>query len=412
MINYEQAIELIYKTDRLKTKRIAFEQARGFIAAQSIKARNCVPPFSNSAMDGFAIYDKDIAHATEKKPVFLPISGNSAAGDILEKGIPNTCWEIMTGAGIPKGYNTVVKLEDVCIEQNQIKFHSPVPACHHIRKAGEDFSIGDEIIHPGTLISPHHIMALAAIGEKNILVYHKPALTFFITGKELIDNPETSLESGQIRNSNGPYLHSALNEIGINPHYGGLIKDDPEAFEIELKNTLSHSDILITTGAVSAGKYDFIPHSLKRLGADIIFHKLAIRPGKPLLYARFKNGKHFFGLPGNPVSAIIGLRFFVIPLIRHLQNMPIEKPITIEDDSLSLPEKKGVCFFQKAYLSLDTTQKFRLHILDGQESFKIHPMLKANSWAVFSRQIRDQTHNPKIKLYPLFPEKWSLSMHA
>ncbi|MCB2081284.1 MAG: hypothetical protein KDD76_01530, partial [Rickettsiales bacterium] len=153
--------------------------------------------------------------------------------------------------------------------------------------------------------------------------------------------------------------------------------------------------------------HDFIPDSLQKLGAEILFHKVAIRPGKPILYARFPSGTHYFGLPGNPISAAVGLRFFIVPLLRELQGVLPEVPLTARLLTSS-PKKKGFRFFRKAHISVVTGGKLHLHILDGQESFKIRPMLKANGWAVFTEDQTGTELGEAVAIYPLLPGQWEL----
>ncbi len=411
MISYAEALSKLLDIEELPTISISTNESSGYIAAETIISQISVPSFANSAMDGFAICSSDIAAASEENPVILKIVGSTMAGDKPASGAGGA-WEIMTGAIIPDGYDTVVKIEDVSINGDEVLFTKPTQIHHNIRDAGEDFISGDKIIEKGTAITPMHIMALAAIGQETITVASKPKITVISTGKEIIDDNNIELLSGQIRNSNSPYLISALKDMGITAQYGGIIHDEPEIFERKIKDRLKGNNIIISTGAVSAGKHDFIPDSLRKLGAEIIFHKVAIRPGKPILYARFHDdtplgGTHYFGLPGNPVSAIIGLRFFVIPLIRKLQNMEVEQPITARL-LMPSPKKQGLRFFRKAYVSVAQGGKLQLDILKGQESFKINSLLKANCWAVFTEEHNGVEIGDAIEIYPLEPNKWNL----
>lgn len=406
MISYNEAMAILHKASPLETTTLPVQEACGYVLAKRIESAVQVPPFANSAMDGFAVQAQDIKNASEDMPISLPVAGSTVAGDRPSSGT-HGAWEIMTGAPVPDGYDAVVKIEDVSVKSGSVTFYAPTDAGNNIRLAGEDYSAGDEIASPTTLLSPYHLMALATVGCKEVSVYRKPDITVFCTGKELIEDADIALKPGQIRNSNGPYLISALQQMGYAPHYGGMIADEPQVFEHRLEAALSQADIIISTGAVSAGTHDFIPDSLRKLGAEIQFHKVAIRPGKPILYARFPDGAHYFGLPGNPISAAVGLRFFVYPLLRTLQGMSQETPITASL-LMASPKKKGFRFFRKAHVCVATGGKLQLHILDGQESFKINPMLAANSWAAFAEDAQGTELGEAIAVYPLTPNQWIL----
>lgn len=406
MISYSEALGILHNNKPIGTVRVSLQEACGRILAENIASNAQVPAFANSAMDGFAVSAADIAASSSDTPVTLAIAGSTVAGDNPASGTSGA-WEIMTGAPVPSGYDTVVKIEDVTVNGRDVTFTSPVIAGDNVRLAGEDFEIGSPVATSGTLLSPYHIMALATVGKKEISVYCNPNITIFSTGKELVEDANAPLLPGQIRNSNSPYLMSALSEMGYTPSYGGMIADEPEQFEAMVKTATTQSDIIISTGAVSAGKHDFIPDSLRKLGAEIIFHKVAIRPGKPVLYARFPDGTHYFGLPGNPISAAVGLRFFVVPLLRSLLGMAPEIPVTARL-LMPSPKKKGMRFFRKAHISVATGGKLQLHILDGQESFKISPMLKSNGWAVLTEDMDGKSFGDAVDIYPLMPGKWNL----
>ncbi len=405
MITYDAALSILFAAKQTNIMHIPLNEASGYVAAQHITSSVQVPPFANSAMDGFAVRAQDIRDACEAAPVTLPIIASSFAGDAPAFG-SGGAWEIATGAPLAAGYDSVVKSEDVTVQDKTVTFTAPIEAGSHIRIAGGDFAVGDDIIRTGTQLTPYHIMALAALGQDTVSVYSKPNITLFSTGKELVDDANTPLKPGQIRNANMPYLMSALKDMGYMRHYGGLIADAPAEFEHRLKQALPHADIIMSTGAVSAGKHDFIPRSVQNCGGIIHFHKVAIRPGKPILYAQFPNGTHYFGLPGNPISAAIGLRFFIIPLLRHMQAMTQETPLRAQ---LQTPahKKQGFRFFRKAYIHVTPDGKLHVHINHGQESHKIHPMLKANGWAILTEAQDKINAGEAINIYPLMPHKWA-----
>ena len=329
-------------------------------------------------------------------PCSLRITGQSVAGDSPEPGGP-AAWEIMTGAPVPESYDTIVMIENTVVEDRDAKGNptrvtiaEPVEKGRHIRHPGQDFNPGDLLASKGETLSAQHIMAMTSVGIEALAVSPKPRVTLISTGAEIIDDPAVNLRPGQIYNSNAPYLSSMLKDLGAAPTYAGVIPDIPKDYEACLTRATDSSDIIISTGAVSAGRFDFVPNSLKKLGAKIIFHKVAIRPGKPILYAQLPNGTHYLGLPGNPISAAVGLRFFGVPLLRALAGQTPEtgKKITLSQD-FSKPH--ALRFFTKAKMTW-TDDVPNVDILSGQQSFKIHPMLKANCWAGAGRKSAQPPH--------------------
>lgn len=400
MIAYQEALNLLLGSDIMPVRRLFLEEALGCVLAKPVTSSVDIPAFHNSAMDGFALRCELLKKASPEQPVVLKIDGSTAAGDSPQTA-GEGAWEIMTGAAVPSGYDGVVKIEDVRVQEGEVSFTQPAIVGQNIRKIGQDFSHGQDVAHAGTRLGPFHMMALATIGEAEVEIFQKPRISLFCTGRELVDDLSQPLQPGQIRNSNGPLLRSALAQEGYSAHYGGTIPDEPELFEKCLGERLPQSDILISTGAVSAGKYDFIPDVVRKMGADMLFHKVRIQPGKPIFYARFPTGQHFFGLPGNPISSAIGLRFFILPLLRHLQGMPEEAPkmCRLKADTKG---KAGMRLFRKAYMQVTGDGSHQVEILDGQESFKVHPMLRANCWAVIGEKDAQLGAGDIVPVYPLF----------
>ncbi len=395
MIAYQEALTIIRRQAQpLPPIAMPVVQAVGCVCAEAVVSPSMVSAFTNSAMDGFAVHSAQIAAV----PCTLPVVGSCVAGDAPPEGAgaggagaSGACdgaWEIMTGAPVPSGYDAVVKIEDVTITRHnaqgrpeEIRLNAAVPSGNNVRLAGEDFRPGAPVMAAGTRIAPFHLMALTATGIDTVRVFPKPRISIFSTGKEIVDGGAVPLRPGQIRNSNGPYLMAELMRMNAVPTYAGTIHDEPDVFEACVRQALERSDVMISTGAVSAGRHDFIPDSLRRLGADILFHKVAIRPGKPVLYARFPNGVHYIGLPGNPVSTAVGARFFLRPLLDALTGQATDvlpHALLAEDVANESPLR----FFLKARLFYDAQHRLCVQPLDGQESFKIHPLLAANGWLI------------------------------
>ncbi len=409
MVSYNEALAILLKQKKFSPIVRSVDEASGYVSRQAVVSHGRVPPFRNSAMDGFAVRRADLACASAGDPITLRVAGRAVAGDAPCEGSEGA-WEIMTGAPVPTGYDCIVPIENVVIRvrdedgnPQEVVFTSPVLDKDNLRDAGEDFMPGDLIVERGVMLTPFHLMALAAVGQRDIETAPKPNVIVFSTGKEVVDHATAPLLPGQIHNSTAPYLMASLAKLSVQAGYGGVIKDAPEIFEARIDKALPKSEMVISTGAVSAGRHDFVPGSLRRLGAEILFHKVAVRPGGPLLYARFSDGTHYFGLPGNPVSVAVGLRFFVMPLLRHLQGRGAEYPITAR---LAAPyaKKSGRRFFCKARLSVDETSTLQVLILPGQESFKISPLLSANCWAALTEDQSSLEAGDKVDIYPLTPE--------
>ncbi|PHR63019.1 MAG: molybdopterin molybdenumtransferase MoeA [Robiginitomaculum sp.] len=404
MITYPQARELLLNAATLVTKPVLetckLVDLPGRISAAPITASANLPAFDNSAMDGFTL--KAIAAAG---PVQLPVLQQILAGQSVGDQPSHGAVQIMTGAPVPKWCETVVPIENVEAKQNadgqvvSIELTGPVPTDRHIRRAGEDVQIGEELIAAGRIFTPEDIMMLAALGLDEVQVLARPKITLISTGAELVDDPAKSLQPGQIRNSNQPYLAALLNNwpVEINPLSGH--PDDAKSFLALMDQARDgQAQIIISTGAVSMGVRDFVPAALSALGATTIFHKCRIRPGKPVLFAKLPDGTLFFGLPGNPVSAAVGLHFFVMPVLRKIL-MQSERPIRHAQLSKDFSKRAGLTMFAKARVT-SRDAKMQIEVLSGQESFRIKPLLQANCWAELPQDASDLAAGSLVRFHP------------
>jgi len=352
---------------------------------------------------------QDTAGATQDAPVSLRVIGMVTAGESASgvSGDPGSAWEIMTGAPVPAGYDGVIPVEQVEVQRDPqgkpigIELRQEVIAGRNLRSAGEDFSRGDALLIAGQLIQAHQIMGLAATGVSNIEVRTPARVAAITTGNELTDT-DTALEPGKIHDSNGPYLEAAIASVGASN--AGVYRSSDSADElISLVQKLQDkTDIILTTGGVSAGRMDFVPAALEQLGADILFHRVAIRPGKPILFARLPNGTLVFGLPGNPIAVAVGLRFFVVPAMRHMNGQPVEQFATaiLKQDQT---KKAGLTFFAKAHARSDSEGRLLAEVLPGQESFKIKPLMQANCWALLAADGDAAVGGSSVQIAPLSP---------
>lgn len=357
----------------------------GQVLAEDAVAPCALPGFDNAAMDGYALA---LGARTAQAGDAFEVAGEQAAGDPARTS--QAACAIMTGARLPDGLDTVVPVEDTVVAASggdgrpaRIVLQAAARPGQHVRRAGEDLAEGAPALPAGSRIGPSQLMLLAALGVATAAVRRPASVAVLCTGRELVDDPALPLASGQIRNSNGPFLRAALAGVGACVLPGpASLPDDPAAFRTALEAALAAgADLVVSTGAVSMGRYDFIPDVLAALPARTLFHRLRMRPGKPLLFAVLPGGALFFGLPGNPVSSAVGLRFFVQPALRALAGLPAERPLWARLRH-EVRKKPGLTLFQKARVFQQADGTLAVDLLPGQESFRIAPLARANAWAV------------------------------
>lgn len=410
MISYKEAIALIAKEAVPQSQgTVDRNESLGYVAAEDVISQLNVPSFNNAAMDGFALHAIKTVGISKEKPRRIRVGHCLAAGDVLDSADQSLAVEIMTGAKIPNGFDTVVPVERVRIIHDEtghtaeIEIFGELQVGENVRYAGEDLKRGQVIATRGTRIHPGHIAAMAATGIHEVRIFNMPEVEIFTTGKEVSDAYHAPLEEGEIYNSNTPYLLSQLKSAGIPTSYAGSMGDEVQAF-LDTLNVGNRARIIISSGAVSMGKWDFIPQLLESHGARIIFHGVGIKPGKPVLFAVLQDGRYYFGLPGNPISTAVGLRFFVQPLIRLLLGMPAEN-FHYAELRHDFAKKGDLRNFLKARLDSDDHGQTHLTILDGQQSFKISPLLDMNCWAILGEGQNNLYKDDSVCIAPmeLFP---------
>lgn len=328
MITADQALQLILENSGPgKVSRKPLLEAVGSYLSEDLASPIDLPPFDNAAMDGFAVRSVDLEKASDRQPLSLSISGCIAAGDHFQTPLKKgACFRIMTGAPVPRDSDAVVPFEETRFDERDAIFSQTVVVGSHIRKTGEDVRNGEILCRRGDKISSRVISLLAAVGYATLPVFEKPRIGILSTGSELVE-PGHPLSPGKIYNSNAPSLLAALKEMGLEGHILGSVCDEPQAMGNLLQKTVQSKnyDVLFTMGGVSAGDFDWIPQVLSNIGARIVFHKTAIKPGKPLLYAVHEGAEtlQIFGLPGNPVSSLMVFDRFVRPAL--LKRMGVSK---------------------------------------------------------------------------------------
>lgn len=406
MITYDDAIQLIQETTRrrkLATEEVCLTEAIGRVCAGNLLAGMDIQPFDNSAMDGFAVRLDDLASASSSLPVRLVKAGIIAAGQntkglCIEKG---ACWHIMTGAMLPEGADAIVPIENVTIENDAILFDEQPEAGQHIRHAGEDFKKGSVLLAAGDRITAAHILPLATLGISRVTVFQKEKVLFIPTGTEIVDDLSAPLAMGQIYNSNMFHAQAFLTACGTDVTIHAVIRDDLASFTKALAYAESEKyDIVISSGAVSAGSFDFVRDGLQQFGAEIAFHKVKLKPGKPNLLATLPSGALYFGLPGNPAATAVGLRFFVAEALRIIRQQKPETRVYARAMN-SFSKKPGLHMVLKGRLEYWEDGSVTVDFLDGQESFKVSPFLNMNCWIHVSENIETIRSGDVVEAYPM-----------
>jgi molybdopterin molybdotransferase len=315
MISVEEALEILQSNlPERKVECVPFQESLGRVIAENLTATSDIPPFYRSSMDGYAILAADV----ENPPVELRIAGESRAGG----GIPGTLKSgeaiaTMTGAPVPEGANAVQVIEqcEIIDGGRKVRVLKPVKAHENIAPRGSEAKAGNVVLAAGHRVGPAEIAVMATFGYGEVKVYGKPAVAIFATGDELVEFDQMP-QPDQIRNSNAYCLASQLRLMGLEADYLGIVRDDREELRRKMLAGLER-DVLIITGGVSMGEYDFVRDVFQDLELEILFSKVAIKPGKPTVFAR-RGNKLVFGLPGNPISALITFECFVRPVLGRL----------------------------------------------------------------------------------------------
>jgi molybdopterin molybdotransferase len=290
--------------------------ALGLVLSDDIAADRDVPPFRNSAMDGYAVRGDDVASA----PVELRVVGEVPAGQMPDRSVgPGEAMRIMTGAPVPDGADTVVRVEDTDNASDVVTIAAATPKGMAIREAGEDLKKGETVLTKGTVLRAAEIGLLASVGRARVLVRKRPRVAVFSTGDEIVDL-DAPLAPGQIRDSNRYTLASAIRAAGAEPWVRGIVRDSPDALRAALREAIA-ADAIVTSGGVSVGDHDHLKPVLSELG-KIDFWAIAIRPGRPLAFGELADGDRrvpIFGLPGNTVSSLVTFEIFVRPALLRMQ---------------------------------------------------------------------------------------------
>jgi molybdopterin molybdotransferase len=318
MIPVEEAQKLIlYHTEALDRDEIDLFSSSGYVLADDLFSDIDIPPFDKAAMDGYAVRRADCG----SRPSTLKVRMNLAAGTYTDKEIgTGECAKIMTGAPVPPGADAVLMVEETKLHENgTVVLLGEIKEGQHICRKGEDIEKGKLVLKAGTKIGAPEVAILASVGRATVPVYRKPRVAILSTGNEIVEPHETP-RVGTIRNSNGPMLVSMARGLGCETQYLGIAEDTESELQEKIASGMK-SDVLLLSGGVSMGEYDLVPDALSRSGARTIFHRVFVKPGKPLLFAK-RNRTAVFGVPGNPVSNFTTFHLFIKPALKKLMGDP------------------------------------------------------------------------------------------
>jgi len=399
MINVEQALDKVLShIQPLGSERVSILDTLGRVCAEDILANRDIPSFNNAGMDGYAVRSEDIQNASAEHPVQLEVIEDLPAGFIPRKRVERgNGIRIMTGALIPEGADAVVPVERSKKEGNFVSiFMSSFPG-DYIRNAGEDVKKGECVISAGDLINPAEIGMLASLGRSFVAVYQRATVAILCTGEELVD-VDGDLDGTKIVSSNSYSLAAQVKDCGAIPIQLGIARDRKEEIQEKLLQGI-RADVLVSSAGVSVGDYDFVKDVLNDIGVGIIFWKVAMKPGMPVVFGTVQ-GKPVFGLPGNPVSSMVSFEQFVRPsLLKMMGHRQLFRPVIDAILKEDLQKRPGRRHFMRAFVSFEKGQYF-VTPTGAQGSGILKSMVKANGLIVIpeDREIVKAREKVKVQL--------------
>ena len=381
MLTYDQAIaQILGQIAPLPSLALPLLDARGCVLAEDLFAPQAVPPFDNSSMDGFAVRAADLA----RLPATLPIQGDIPAGALsLPTLTPGQALRIMTGAPVPPGADMVVPVEDTEARGEDVAFLQPFEPGQNIRRAGEDVPAGSLVVASGSLVRPAEVGMAAVVGRATVRVHPRPRVAIISTGDELVE-PGQALQSGQIYNSNAYALAAQVAEAGGIVTHRLHARDTADSLR-EAFDACAGADVLLTSGGVSVGDYDFVKAVFAERGT-MDFWRVAIRPGKPVAFGRWGETV-FFGLPGNPVSSMVTFELFVRPALRRLRGLAEPSRPTV---TARLTEDAGHTMGRQSYQRAVVTPEgggYSVTPVSKQGSGMMRSMVLANALLVIPADV-------------------------
>jgi molybdopterin molybdotransferase len=385
----------------LSPLELGLMDAHGCILTDDVVAPAPLPGFDNSAVDGYAVRMHDVASASDRTPVVLPVTGDIAAGPASPLRVqPGVCVRIMTGAMMPAGADTVIPLEwtDGGVATVRI-VRAPTPGAN-IRRSGEDVAAGETVLAAGTHLGAVQIGLAAAVGRSRLVVRPRPRVVVVSTGSELTEAGQP-LAPGRIVDSNSPALTAAALEAGAIAYRVGIVPDDPRKLAATLEDQLVRADVLVTSGGVSVGAYDVVKEVLSRLGT-VAFDKIAMQPGMPQGFGTIgPDSTPVFGLPGNPVSALVSFEAFVRPALRKMLGAtPFERPRVRAVTSAALSSPRGKRSFLRVRLEV-TKGAYVVTPVSGSGSHLLAGLSRANALAIVPEDVEKVAAGQSVEVLVL-----------
>ncbi len=377
MLSVEEARQQMLNTiPVLPTEKREILSCACYVLAEALHAEENIPPFDNSAMDGYAVRAADVQNASEAEPAVLTIVETIAAGYAPTKQVATgQAARIMTGAMMPEGADAVVMQEVTQREEDKVKIFESIDETGNVRFTGESVAAGQQVMRKGKHLRPPEVSMLASLNRPEATVHRKPTVAIVSTGDELLLLGEP-LEPGKIRESNRYGLYAQVEEAGGIPIDMGIAPDDEAEIERIFRAALAKADALITSGGVSVGEHDYVKSVLERLG-EVNFWRVAMKPGKPQAYG-IADGKPIFGLPGNPVSSLVVFELFVRPaLLKMAGHTELLRPTFKATLAESVTNRDGRVNYMRAILK-KSNGHYTAETTGPQGSGILHSLVLAN----------------------------------
>jgi molybdopterin molybdotransferase len=419
-IQAAEALEAILEaTPVLGPETVATRDAQGRVLAEDVTAPRTLPPADCSAMDGYALRAADARAASQAAPVLLPVAFEVAAGATPGQALPpGSAARIFTGAALPPGADSVVRQEDVEADADRVRLRAPVPAAENVRPAGEDVRAGEVVLEAGTLLGAGPLGLLAALGRSVVAVHQRPRVAILSGGNELVE-PDRDPSDGRIVASNAYSLAAQCREAGAEPVYLGIARDTPEDLERLLRAGLG-ADCLVTSAGMSVGDHDHVRPVLEALGCRLHFWGVKMKPGYPFAFGRFegRTGRGeaafplVFGLPGNPVSAMVTFEEFVRPALLKLTGRrhwfrPVIEAVLGE----TLRKQPGRLHFVRVAL-VSTERGVEARSTGNQSSGVLRSMSRAQGLLVFPAEAECLEAGSRVRVQVIDPEFFAASEAA
>jgi molybdopterin molybdotransferase len=396
LLSFDEALKAVLDNCRVLTsEKVALADCLRRVLAEPLIAGFDLPQFNNSAVDGFGILVEDLIEASDAHPVQLKIVGEVAAGQRESADsqsprlAPGQCIRILTGAPVPSSVEAVL-MKEICPlaahSSDTISVSKRARIGENIRMQGEEIESGATVLKPGELITPPVLGLIATLGLTEVTVYRNPRVAIIATGDELIE-PGTPLQEGQIYNSNSYALAAALHSVGVKDVVRLHARDSREETMRVLNSALADADIIISAGGVSVGEYDFVKDVCEEQGIETVFWRTAIKPGKPVYFGvKRQTNQLVFGLPGNPVSALVTFNLFVRPALARVQGTASSPQRFRARAARNLKKNAGRLDFMRGNFAVTDSGELSAMPTTGQESHMLTGLARANCLMELARE--------------------------